>query len=505
MAEALTVVGASVPVADDPDDTDAWAAPLEACIRALDRAAGAVHTVATTGGTTTLSDAQSDTKQLLISGALTSNATVYLKARPGFWFVKNATSGAYSVTIRVVGNVGAAVTIAQGGETIVKSDGTDCTKVDGATLGGAGTMAGQNADAVAITGGEITGITNLVATGGQITGITDLAVADGGTGASNAGGARTNLGLVIGTDVQAYSAKLAAVAGLTWAANKILHLTGTATLETKDITAAGLALLDDATASDQLTTLGFSTFGKSLIDDTDAAAARTTLLAVGNLHKVTKVNSSSTFNFDSTTKYFKVIVIGGGGGGGGTQSSASGAGSVGGGGGSGAIAEGFYEKTASSASITIGAGGSGNNGASGDDGGTTTFDDGTVTVSATGGRGGTTGVSSGDGTSGAASSTRAAASGGNIRNAPGQLGQDGIVMPVTGAVTVALSGAGADCPGFGSAGPATGARSGSVSAANGAAASGNGAGGGGGCVINSSAVRAGGAGSNGTVIIEEYR
>lgn len=60
------------------------------------------------------------------------------------------------------------------------------------------------------------------------------------SGLADASAARSNLGVVIGSDVQAYSANLAAYAAVA-------------------PTAAGLALLDDATAADQRDTLGLST------------------------------------------------------------------------------------------------------------------------------------------------------------------------------------------------------------------------------------------------------
>jgi hypothetical protein len=68
----------------------------------------------------------------------------------------------------------------------------DATAANGRTTLGLSAMATMDPASVAITGGSIAGIT-------------DLPVADGGTGASNAATARTNLGLVIGTDVAAFS------------------------------------------------------------------------------------------------------------------------------------------------------------------------------------------------------------------------------------------------------------------------------------------------------------
>ena len=79
---------------------------------------------------------------------------------------------------------------------------------------------------------------------------TDLSVANGGTGASVAATALSNLG------GQPLEATLTGIAGLAPTANQGIYATGADTFSTFSLTTAGRALLDDASASAQRTTLG---------------------------------------------------------------------------------------------------------------------------------------------------------------------------------------------------------------------------------------------------------
>ena len=88
----------------------------------------------------------------------------------------------------------------------------------------------------------------------------DFLVVDGGDWVDKTPAqVRAILDLEVGTDVQAYDAELAAIAGLTSAAGKAIEFTGSGTAALFDITTAGKALLDDADAAAQRTTLGLGT------------------------------------------------------------------------------------------------------------------------------------------------------------------------------------------------------------------------------------------------------
>ena len=76
---------------------------------------------------------------------------------------------------------------------------------------------------------------------------------------ANAGTARTNLGLAIGSNVQAHDAALDSISGLTTATDKMIYTTNANAYAVTSLTAAGRALLDDADAAAQRTTLGLGT------------------------------------------------------------------------------------------------------------------------------------------------------------------------------------------------------------------------------------------------------
>ncbi len=88
--------------------------------------------VATTGGTSTLTAIQSSSPIITVTGVLVSNATIVVPAALGQWTFINNTTGPYTVTVIPV--AGAGVPILQGGADTIFCDGTNVRYVESSAL-----------------------------------------------------------------------------------------------------------------------------------------------------------------------------------------------------------------------------------------------------------------------------------------------------------------------------------------------------------------------------------
>lgn len=333
-------------------------------------------------------------------------------------------------------------------------------------------------------------------------------------GAADYASVRTLLSLVPGTDVQSYSAILAAFAGAAAASDKLPYFTGASTVGVTDFTAFGRSLVDDANASAARTTLGLvigtdvqaysantaaiaalsHTSGNGVVSNGSAWTSAPVIGAVS----VQVFTGSGTYTPVSGMKYCIIECLGGGGGGGGTANSGATTGTSGGGGGGGSYARKVCTAAdiGASKAVTIGAGGSGgsagnNNGSAGGD---------TSVGSLCIGKGGSGGGGCAGGAAAAAGGAGGVAGTGDSTNV-GYTGGDG--WPSLNTTSIyGISGAGGAGAVLGRARAGVAAFNFTGSGPNGAANSGEGAYGG--TSWGAGGAAAGGTGGSGIVIITEF-
>lgn len=325
-----------------------------------------------------------------------------------------------------------------------------------------------NGNPVAVAGtGETPAVQNMAyqtsnnvnISGGVITGITDLAIADGGTGASTASDARTNLGLG------------------SVATESVVPIAKGGTNNGSLAVSPGGVLYTDGS---KVVNVGTGTSGQVLTSAGASAPTWGTLSASGALKNIQYFTTAGTSTYTpmAGTSFVVVEVVGGGGGGGASGSLNNNSGCGGGGGG---YARKKITSAFSGVTVTVGAGGG-----SASAGGTSSFG---ALVSATGGAGGAS-----------AQATIAVAAGGT--GSSGDINATGSVGILQGYVaTIQNSNGGSSAFNSGLSATIKTGGTGGVAGVSGAA---YGGGGGGAIGGTGSGSNSGGSGAAGLVIVYEY-
>ena len=229
---------------NDNDTTIPTSAAVKAYADSVGGSGNKFQTIAVSGQSNVVADTSTDTLTL----AAGSNVTLTTNA------------GTDTVTIAASGGGGS--------KHVIQNNGTGLTERTNLNFDGTHVIAtddsGNNQSDITLSTNlqAVSGLTSAADKGIQFTGsgtagVFDLTAAGKAIlDDANASAQRTTLGLAIGTNVQAHDADLAAIAGLTSAADKGIQFTGSGTAGVYDLTAAGKALLDDADAAAQRTTLG---------------------------------------------------------------------------------------------------------------------------------------------------------------------------------------------------------------------------------------------------------